>query len=160
MDAGHCPDDVHVACSAVHSRTHIVWTAAVRLTAAGAKEEYGGDGHVRARNLIRLSGFIPEYASGARIDGLNLVIDLGSSAAVHRVEDDRATNSLAIDLFPAPNVPGIGRQAGLKVSIFLEVEGAAHYLPAYAGNLDIMTSAALATAERIAATLCADALAT
>ena len=32
----------------------------------------------------------------------------------------------------------------------LEVTGAAHYLPAYAGNLDIMTSAALATAERIA----------
>jgi acetaldehyde dehydrogenase len=29
------------------------------------------------------------------------------------------------------------------------VEGAAHYLPAYAGNLDIMTSAALRTAERI-----------
>jgi acetaldehyde dehydrogenase len=42
---------------------------------------------------------------------------------------------------------------GLKVSIFLEVEGAAHYLPAYAGNLDIMTSAALRTAERMAATL-------
>ncbi|WP_075256581.1 acetaldehyde dehydrogenase (acetylating) [Herbaspirillum camelliae] len=39
---------------------------------------------------------------------------------------------------------------GLKVTTFLEVEGAAHYLPAYAGNLDIMTSAALATAERIA----------
>lgn len=38
---------------------------------------------------------------------------------------------------------------GLKVTIFLEVEGAAHYLPAYAGNLDIMTSAALRTAERI-----------
>ena len=39
---------------------------------------------------------------------------------------------------------------GLKVSVFLEVEGAAHYLPAYAGNLDIMTSAALKTAEKIA----------
>ncbi len=39
---------------------------------------------------------------------------------------------------------------GLKVSVFLEVEGAAHYLPAYAGNLDIMTSAALLTAEKIA----------
>jgi acetaldehyde dehydrogenase len=39
---------------------------------------------------------------------------------------------------------------GLKVSVFIEVEGAAHYLPAYAGNLDIMTSAALKTAEKIA----------
>ena len=39
---------------------------------------------------------------------------------------------------------------GLKVTTFLEVEGAAHYLPAYAGNLDIMTSAALKTAEKIA----------
>ena len=38
---------------------------------------------------------------------------------------------------------------GLKIGVFLEVEGAAHYLPAYAGNLDIMTSAALRTAEKI-----------
>ena len=41
-------------------------------------------------------------------------------------------------------------EEGLKTSVFLEVEGAAHYLPAYAGNLDIMTSAALATGERLA----------
>lgn len=38
-----------------------------------------------------------------------------------------------------------------RVTVFLEVEGAAHYLPAYAGNLDIMTSAALRTGERLAA---------
>ena len=48
-------------------------------------------------------------------------------------------------------IPEMGDEfTGTKVSIFLEVEGAAHYLPAYAGNLDIMTSAAFRTAERIA----------
>ena len=47
-------------------------------------------------------------------------------------------------------IPGFGEFEGIKTSIFLEVEGAAHYLPSYAGNLDIMTSAALKTAEKIA----------
>lgn len=46
-------------------------------------------------------------------------------------------------------LPGIGALSGVKTSVFLEVEGAAHYLPSYAGNLDIMTSAALKTAEKI-----------
>ncbi len=48
------------------------------------------------------------------------------------------------------NLPGVGCFSGLKTAVYLEVEGAAHYLPAYAGNLDIMTSAALATAEQMA----------
>ena len=48
-------------------------------------------------------------------------------------------------------IPGIGTFEGIKTSVYLEVEGAAHYLPAYAGNLDIMTSAALRTAEKIVA---------
>lgn len=48
------------------------------------------------------------------------------------------------------DIPGFGRFDGTKSSVFLEVEGAGHYLPAYAGNLDIMTSAALQTGEDIA----------
>ncbi len=65
----------------------------------------------------------------------------------------RLKQKVQFDVIPetAPlNIPGLGQVSGLKTSIFLEVEGAAHYLPAYAGNLDIMTSAALATAERMA----------
>jgi acetaldehyde/propanal dehydrogenase len=39
---------------------------------------------------------------------------------------------------------------GNRVSIYLEVEGLGDYLPKYAGNLDIMTAAALRTAEMLA----------
>jgi acetaldehyde dehydrogenase len=49
------------------------------------------------------------------------------------------------------SIPGLGTFTGIKTTVLLEVEGAAHYLPSYAGNLDIMTSAALATGDEIAA---------
>src|SRR3990167_1481094 len=39
---------------------------------------------------------------------------------------------------------------GNRVSIFMEVEGLGDYLPKYAGNLDIMTAAALRTGEMFA----------
>jgi acetaldehyde dehydrogenase len=78
------------------------------------------------------------------------------AASVQRyVPGYRIKQRVQFDLFDERtplNVPGLGPTTGLKTSIFLEVEGAAHYLPAYAGNLDIMTSAALACAERIAET--------
>ena len=48
-------------------------------------------------------------------------------------------------------IPGMGDFTGVKTSIYLEVEGAGDYLPSYSGNLDIMTAAAKATGELIAA---------
>ena len=47
-------------------------------------------------------------------------------------------------------IPGLGEFTGTKTSVYLEVEGAGDYLPAYSGNLDIMTAAAKATGELLA----------
>ena len=48
-------------------------------------------------------------------------------------------------------IPGLGEFTGIRTMILLEVEGAGDYLPSYSGNLDIMTAAAKATGELLAA---------
>lgn len=47
-------------------------------------------------------------------------------------------------------IEDLGYKHGLKTTILLQVKGAGHYLPEYAGNLDIMTSAAMATGDKLA----------
>ena len=89
-----------------------------------------------AESVARMAADVQAYVPGYR---------LKQKVQFDRIEADRPIR-----------IPGVGdRLHGLKTSIFLEVEGAAHYLPAYAGNLDIMTSAALRTAESMAERLLA-----
>lgn len=93
--------------------------------------------------VYTLSEFADENAIGDSIAEM--------VAAVRQyVPGYRLKQQVQFDRVDDLNIPGVGRISGLKTSVFLEVEGAAHYLPAYAGNLDIMTSAALSTAERMA----------
>jgi acetaldehyde dehydrogenase len=75
---------------------------------------------------------VAEYVPGYR---------LKQEVQFRRLQPDSPENRLV--------TPGCA-PADCMVSVFLEVEGAAHYLPAYAGNLDIMTSAALQVGERLA----------
>jgi acetaldehyde dehydrogenase len=72
---------------------------------------------------------VQEYVPGYR---------LKQDVQFRRVDE----SSLERDIAPGP--------PGWLVATFLEVEGAGHYLPPYAGNLDIMTSAARRVGERLA----------
>jgi len=87
-------------------------------------------------------------------DAIERSVEAMVQAVQQYVPGYRLKQKVQFDLIPADrpiNIPGVGaRQSGIKTTILLEVEGAAHYLPSYAGNLDIMTSAALHTAERMA----------
>ncbi len=99
-----------------------------------------------------LSEDIDEAAIEASVDAM--VAQVQTYVPGYRLKQKVQFDCISAD---APvKIPGLGCFTGLKTSVFLEVEGAAHYLPAYAGNLDIMTSAALATGERIAQKLLGD----
>jgi acetaldehyde dehydrogenase len=85
-------------------------------------------------------------------------IDTSITAMVNEVQryvpGYKLKQPVQFESFDADNplhIPETGKFIGTRVTAMLQVTGAADYLPAYAGNLDIMTSAALATAERIAA---------
>jgi len=92
----------------------------------------GGDRAAIAASVEEMVETVRAYVPGYRLKQPLLFEHIGSNRPLHIAELDEDFT-------------------GLKVTVFLEVEGAAHYLPAYAGNLDIMTSAALSTAERIVA---------
>ncbi|WP_418514910.1 acetaldehyde dehydrogenase (acetylating) [Delftia sp. PS-11] len=96
--------------------------------------------------VYTLSDFADEQAIARSVEQM-------AAAVQSYVPGYRLKQAVQFDRIEQPiRIPGVGQAlTGLKTSIFLEVEGAAHYLPAYAGNLDIMTSAALRTAEHMAA---------
>lgn len=95
---------------------------------------------------------LSEAASQVEIEAS---IDEMAVAVQAYVPGYRLKQKVQFEVIPADkpvNIPGVGQFSGLKTAVYLEVEGAAHYLPAYAGNLDIMTSAAMSTAEKMAQT--------
>jgi acetaldehyde dehydrogenase len=103
---------------------------------------------------VMMRGTVFTLSSGASEEQIEASVNRMVGKVQEYVPGYRLKQKVQFERFGSNNpvfMPGIGPVEGLKTSVFLEVEGAAHYLPKYAGNLDIMTSAALKTAEKIAA---------
>nr|WP_275888184.1 acetaldehyde dehydrogenase (acetylating) [Nonomuraea lactucae] len=122
-------------------------------TTAAAIESVGGAG--RGKAVIILNPAEPPLIMRdtvfCLVDAPDPDVHGGIVAAVERMVADVAAYVPGYRLKRPVQITAVDdRRATHQVSVFLEVEGAAHYLPAYAGNLDIMTSAALRVGERIA----------
>jgi acetaldehyde dehydrogenase len=130
-----------------------------RTTAAGI-EKIGGATKGKAIIILNpaeppvmMRGTVYTLSSGATEEEIGRSINSMVKRVQAYVPGYRLKQKLQFERFGSNHsvkIPGVGEFEGLKTTAFIEVEGAAHYLPAYAGNLDIMTSAGLRTAEKIA----------
>lgn len=121
-------------------------------TTARAVELVGGAG--RGKAVIILNPAEPPLLMRDTVYCLCPDLDADRAAIAASVRDQVAAVAGYVPGYRLAQEVQFGARDGqLLVSAFLEVSGAGHYLPAYAGNLDIMTSAALRTAERIAETI-------
>jgi acetaldehyde dehydrogenase len=80
-----------------------------------------------------------------------LPLDADHVLITKAIEDAVARVASYVPGYRLKATPQFGESRGTpRVAVFVEVEGAGDYFPPYAGNLDIMTAAAAATAERMA----------
>jgi acetaldehyde dehydrogenase len=70
--------------------------------------------------------------------------------SIHTMVSEVAEYVPGYRLTSEPQFDAVPETGGKRVAVFLEVEGAGDYLPPYAGNLDIMTSAATRVGEEMA----------
>jgi acetaldehyde dehydrogenase len=116
------------------------------LTTARALEEVGGAG--RGKAIIVLNPAEPPILMRNTV--FCLVSDADETAIVKAVEAMAARVRAYVPGYRIVSGPEFDRrEGGVLVSIFLEVSGAGDFLPPYAGNLDIMTAAAVAVGEAL-----------
>ena len=139
----------------------IVSTVSSRSAGPGTRQNIDEFTETTARGLVEVGG----AGRGKAIIILNpaeppIIMRNTVYAKVESGADEKAIDD-SINLVVATvqeYIPGYRLKAapifdGGKITVLLEVEGAGDYLPKYAGNLDVMTSAAVRVAEEFARTM-------
>ena len=129
-------------------------------TTAGAIEKVGGAAQGKAIIILNpaeppmiMRDTVFTLSEGADEETIRASVEAMVKKVQAYVPGYRLKQEVQFERFGDNNklkIPGRGEFTGIKTMILLEVEGAGDYLPSYSGNLDIMTSAALKTAEKIA----------
>lgn len=130
-------------------------------TTARAIEEVGGAAKGKAIIILNpaeppmiMRDTVFTLSSGADEDAIRASVEAMVLEVQKYVPGYRLKQQVQFERFGDNNpltIPGLGQFTGVKTMILLEVEGAGDYLPPYSGNLDIMTAAAKATGELLAA---------
>lgn len=129
-------------------------------TTARAIEIVGGAAHGKAIIILNpaeppmiMRDTVFTFSQGADEAAITASIEAMTAKVQSYVPGYRLKQAIQFEHFGDNNrlhIPGRGEFTGLKTSVFLEVEGAGDYLPAYSGNLDIMTAAAKGTGDLLA----------
>ncbi|NUU20855.1 MAG: hypothetical protein HOV68_04965 [Streptomycetaceae bacterium] len=159
-------DAIEIVFDATSARAHTANIDEFTETTSAAIEQVGGAARGKAiiilnpaepplmmRDTVFCLVAAPDPAVHAEIRASieKLVADVAAYVPGYRLKQQVQITPIPDDQPVGTLLSGGAERATHQVSVFLEVEGAAHYLPAYAENLDIMTSAALRVAEMIAA---------
>ncbi|TXD41240.1 acetaldehyde dehydrogenase (acetylating) [Lujinxingia vulgaris] len=127
------------------------------VTTSRAIEEVGGA--ARGKAIIILNPAEPPlimrdtvhvFSELADTEAIRSSVEKVVERVAEYVPGYRLVRAPIFELFDEVNplrVPGEAPKTGVRTTVLLEVEGAGDFLPAYAGNLDIMTAAALKMGE-------------
>jgi len=153
-DVSYAEMTSHIASKSAGPGTRQNIDSFTQTTAAGLEEVGGAD---EGKAIITLNPAEPPIMMRntvyTMVDDETDVDDVRDS--VSEIEDEIQTYVPGYEVTLEPEVKGqedVGFDLGGEIILttMVEVEGEGQYLPPYAGNLDIMTSAALGAAERVA----------